>query len=148
MHLLFILLISTPRQKINFNTFNKNNYYRWAWFNLTRAYITPYELYVYLTSLTGTRPETELESWDWKLKKNGNWDVDWLRAREWSFDCSTFVNKIVVYPFFLLSLQFHHDFPLLSLRGAGQEVGRSCVMLEFKNKKIMVSSGSQLTTFV
>ncbi len=25
------------------------------------------------------------------------------------------------------------------VRGAGQEVGRSCVMLEFKNKKIMVS---------
>ncbi len=24
-------------------------------------------------------------------------------------------------------------------RGAGQEVGRSCIMLEFKNKKIMVS---------
>ena len=34
-------------------------------------------------------------------------------------------------------------FPLFSLyyccvRGAGQEVGRSCIMLEFKNKKIMV----------
>lgn len=24
------------------------------------------------------------------------------------------------------------------VRGAGQEVGRSCIMLEFKNKKIMV----------
>ena len=26
----------------------------------------------------------------------------------------------------------------VSCRGAGQEVGRSCIMLEFKNKKIMV----------
>lgn len=26
-------------------------------------------------------------------------------------------------------------------RGAGQEVGRSCIMLEFKNKKIMVRYG-------
>ena len=26
------------------------------------------------------------------------------------------------------------------LRGAGQEVGRSCIMLEFKGKKIMVSN--------
>ena len=31
-------------------------------------------------------------------------------------------------------------FPLYycCVRGAGQEVGRSCIMLEFKNKKIMV----------
>ena len=30
---------------------------------------------------------------------------------------------------------------LTLFRGAGQEVGRSCIMLEFKNKKIMVSYG-------
>ena len=29
--------------------------------------------------------------------------------------------------------------------GAGQEVGRSCIMLEFKNKKIMVRSCSFLS---
>lgn len=27
------------------------------------------------------------------------------------------------------------------LRGAGQEVGRSCIMLEFKGKKIMLDCG-------
>ena len=39
-----------------------------------------------------------------------------------------------------------HHRPLVTViidfncRGAGQEVGRSCIMLEFKNKKIMVSN--------
>ena len=30
-------------------------------------------------------------------------------------------------------------FPVCLLRGAGQEVGRSCHILEFKGKKVMVS---------
>ena len=30
-------------------------------------------------------------------------------------------------------------FPVCFLRGAGQEVGRSCHILEFKGKKVMVS---------
>lgn len=34
------------------------------------------------------------------------------------------------------------------LRGAGQEVGRSCIMLEFKNKKIMVKMHGSLLHFV
>ena len=51
---------------------------------------------------------------------------------------------------------FIQDFLRISVclidRGAGQEVGRSCIMLEFKNKKIMVrtrgSEGSTITVFV
>ena len=36
-------------------------------------------------------------------------------------------------------LIFSASLSLVHCSGAGQEVGRSCIMLEFKNKKIMVS---------
>ena len=34
---------------------------------------------------------------------------------------------------------FIKKFPVIVSRGAGQEVGRSCHILEFKGKKVMVS---------
>lgn len=34
-----------------------------------------------------------------------------------------------------------HSNIILSYSGAGQEVGRSCIMLEFKGKKIMLDCG-------
>lgn len=44
-------------------------------------------------------------------------------------------NKKVVYLYILSIFQFQFN------RGAGQEVGRSCIMLEFKGKKIMLDCG-------
>ena len=38
-----------------------------------------------------------------------------------------------------LCLIFSPSLSLVHCSGAGQEVGRSCIMSEFKNKKIMVS---------
>lgn len=46
---------------------------------------------------------------------------------------------------FLFSLkyisQLHAMFCFIIFSGAGQEVGRSCIMLEFKGKKIMLDCG-------
>ena len=45
--------------------------------------------------------------------------------------------------FVIMNACFDIIFCLL-IRGAGQEVGRSCIMLEFKGKKIMVSFSNNL----